>query len=127
MDDKRAAQVLTAHADGLRGRPEAMQQMTLTDAERRQLTPLFQLAERLHQAMQPIQPSADFVRSLGQELVDSARHQVTLARRLRRGVWIGAAAVGSLLSIASLIGAIAFIIVRWRERAQAQTVQASTG
>jgi hypothetical protein len=125
MDDKRAAQVLTAHADGLRGQPEAMQQITLTDAERRQLTPLFQLAERLHRAMQPVQPSGDFVRSLGQELVDSAKHQVTLARRLRRGVWIGAAAIGSLLSIASLIGAIAFIIVRWRERAQA--AQAPTG
>ena len=127
MNDKRAAQALMAHADGLRGQPEAMQQIKLTVAERRQLTPLFQLAERLHQAMPPIQPSADFVRGLGQELVDSARHQVTLARRLRRSVWIGAAAVGSLLSIASLIGAIAFIIVRWRERAQAQAAQAPTG
>ena len=127
MEDKHVVELISAHADGLIGRPEARQQVTMTDEESRQMTPLFQLAERLHQAMQPVQPSADFVRGLGQELVDSARHQLTLARRLRRGVWIGAAAVGSLLSIASLIGAIAFIIVRWRERAQAQAAQAPTG
>jgi hypothetical protein len=126
MNNKRVAQVLSAHANSLTGRPEAMQQINLTDAERDQLTPLFQLAERLHQNMQPVQPSAIFVRSLGQELANNAKHQVALTKRLRRSVLIGAAAVGSLVSIASLVGAIVFVIVRWRERAHTQTIQAPT-
>ena len=126
MNKKRVNQVLSAHANGLSGRPEVMQQINLTDAERDQLTPFFQLAERLHQNMQPVQPSSTFVRSLGHELVNNAKHQVALSKRLRKSVLIGAAAVGSLLSIASLVGAIVFVIVRWRERAHTQTIQAPT-
>lgn len=128
MNEKRVAQVLSVHADGLAGRPEAMQQINLTGAERDQLTHLFQLAERLHQNMRPVQPSAAFVRSLGKELVNNAKHQVALTKRLRRAVLIGAAAIGSLLSIASVVGAIVFVLVRWRERAHIRTIQqAATG
>lgn len=126
MNKKRMEKILSAHADSLAGRPKAMEQIDPTDAERNQLTPLFQLAERLNQSMQPVQPSAVFVRSLGQELVCNAKHQVVLAKRLRKSVLIGAAAVGSLLSIASLVGAIVFVIVRWRERANARAIQAPT-
>lgn len=127
MENKRVVELISAHADGLTGRPGATQQITMTDEEHRQMTPLFQLAEQLHQAMQPVQPSAAFVHSLGKELVDNARRQAALSRRLRRAVLIGAAAVGSLLSIASVVGAIIFVIVRWRERAHASTAQAPTG
>ncbi len=126
MNKKRVSQALSAHANGLAGRPGTVQQMNLTNAERAQLTPLFQLAERLHQNMQPVQPSATFVRSLGQELVNNAKHQVVLTKRMRKSVLIGAAAVGSLVSIASLVGAIVYVIVRWRERAHTQTIQAPT-
>ncbi|MEE8392029.1 MAG: hypothetical protein V3S14_14705, partial [Anaerolineae bacterium] len=73
MNKKRAAQVLSAHADELAGRTETMRQINLTDAEHDQLTSLFQLAERLHQNMQAVQPSAAFVHSLGQELVSNAK------------------------------------------------------
>ena len=124
MNKKRVDKILSAHADGLTGRLEAMGQINPTDAERDQLTPLLQLAERLHRNMQPVQPSAAFVRSLGQELMNNARHQVVLTKRLRKSVLIGAAAIGSLLSIASLVGAIVFVIVRWRERAHARAIQA---
>jgi hypothetical protein len=127
MDEKRVIEALSVHADELIGRPEATEQISLTDEERCQLTPLFQLAQRLHRNMQPVYPSAAFVRNLGQELVDTARRQVALTKRLRRAVLIGAAALGSLLSIASVVGAIVFVIVRWRERMQAQTVHAPTG
>jgi hypothetical protein len=126
MNKKRMDKILSAHADRLAGKPKAMEQINPTDAERNQLTPLFQLAERLHQNMQPVQPSAAFVRSLGQELVSNAKHQVVLTKRLRKSVLIGAAAIGSLLSIASLVGAIVFVIVRWRERANARAIQAPT-
>jgi hypothetical protein len=127
MDKKRAAEVLSAHAEELLGRPQAMRQVSPTREEISQLTPLFQIAKQVHKTMQPVQPSAVFVHNLGQELIDGAKHQLALTKRLRRAVLIGAAAVGSLLSIASVIGAIVFLIVRLRERAQARAVQATAG
>ncbi|MCP4537567.1 MAG: hypothetical protein GY832_10505 [Chloroflexi bacterium] len=126
MRKKRVKQVLSVHANGLTNKPQAQQQISLTDIEHNQLTPLFQLAERLHQNMQPVQPSTAFVRTLGQELANNAKHQVTLTKRFRKSVLIGAAAVGSLVSIASLVGAIVYVIVRWREQAHTQTIQAPT-
>jgi hypothetical protein len=127
MDEKRLAEVSAAHAEGLIGYPEAMQHIHITDEERSRLAALFELAERLQQSMQPVQPSAAFVRSLGQELVASAKRQITLTKRLRRGALIGAAALGSLLSIASVVGAIVFVVARLRARAQTRAIHASTG
>jgi len=126
MNKKRAAEALSIHADRLIGKPQSKRQINLTDAERNQLTPLFQLAERLQQSASPMQPSPAFVRSLGKELAGSAKHQITLTKRLRKTVLIGAAAVGSLVSIASVVGAIVFMIVRWRERMQTRAIQATT-
>lgn len=127
MNKNRVVQVLAAHAEELTGRPESMHQIGITDKERNRLAPLFQLAEQLHKSMQPVQPSAAFVRNLGKELVDSAKRQVALKKRLRRVAVIGAAAVGSLVSIASVVGAIVFVIARLRARAQARVLQAPTG
>jgi hypothetical protein len=127
MDNKRATEVLSAHAEELLGRPQAMRQASPTSEEISQLAPLFQIAEQVYKTMQPVQPSAVFVHNLGQELIDGAKRQVALTKRLRRTVLIGAAAVGSLLSIASVIGAVVFVIVRLRERAQARTLQATPG
>jgi hypothetical protein len=127
MDEKRATEVLSAHAEELLGRPQAMRQASPTSQEISQLAPLFQLAEQVYRTMRPVQPSAVFVHSLGQELMDGAKRQVVLTKRLRRGVLIGAAAVGSLLSIASVIGAIIFVVVRLRERAQTRAIQATPG
>lgn len=124
MNERRTTEVLAAHAEELTGRSEAMRQIGITDEERNGLAPLFQLAEQLQQTLQPVQPSAAFVRSLGRELVNSAGQQVALTKRLRRGVMIGAAALGSLLSIASLVGAVVFVVVRLRARTQAQTAHA---
>ena len=125
--EKRAVEAMSIHADGLIGKATGSQQFDLMSAEHSQLMPLFHLAERLHQNMPSVQPSPAFVRSLGKELADNARHQVVLTRRLRRAVLIGAAAVGSLVSIASLVGAAVFVIVRWRERAQARSIQVAGG
>ena len=125
MDKKRATEVLSAHAEELLGRPQALRQTSPTREEIGQLTPLFQIAEHVHETMRPVQPSAAFVHSLGQELMDGAKRQMALTKRLRKTVLIGAAAVGSLLSIASVIEAVVFLIVRLRERAQARAVQAT--
>lgn len=127
MDEKRVTRVLAAHADELIGQPEAGQQIGITGEERDRLAPLFQLAERLQQDMQPVRPSAAFVRSLGKELANSAKRQVALAKRTRRGVLIGAAAVGSLVSIASVVGAIVYLVARLRARAQAHSAHAPMG
>ena len=127
MNRKRVTEVLTAHADGLTGQSEALRQINVTDEERTRLVPLFQLASRLQQSLQPVQPSAAFVRSLGKELVDNAKRQVALTKRIRRAVLIGVAALGSILSIASVVGAIVFVVVRLRARAQARAIQAPTG
>jgi hypothetical protein len=127
MNRKRAAEILAAHAEGLIGYPKVMRQIDTTDEEYTRLAPLLQLSERLQQNMQPVQPSAAFVRSLGQELVENAKRQITLTKRMRRTVLIGAAALGSLLSIASVAGAIVFVVARLRARARAQAAHASTG
>jgi len=119
MKEKRAIEILAAHADTLTGRPKAMQSLDVKDEEHTQLAPLFQLAERLHQSMQPVKPSADFVRSLRRELVENARRQIKLKKRMRRVMVIGAAALGSLVSIMSVVGAAIFVIKRLRARAQA--------
>lgn len=98
-----------------------MPPIALTDEEREELAPLFRLAEHLHHSMQPVQPSAAFVRTLGKELAQNAQRQVMLAKRMRKRLVIGAAAVSSLVSIASIVGTIVFIIVRWRARSHART------
>ena len=127
MNEKRADEILSAHVDRLTGHGEPTRQFDLSTEEQNRMAPLFQLAERLQQSMQPVQPSADFVRSLGKELVDHARRQVRVTKRLRRSALIGAAALGSLLSIASVVGAIVFVIARLRARAQARAMHAPTG
>ncbi len=127
MNEKRVVEVLTTHAEGLIGRQEALRQINMTDEERGRLAPLFQLADQLQQSMQPVRPSAAFVRSLGKELMDNAKRQIALTKRLRRAMLIGAAALGSLLSIASVVGAVMFVVARLRARAQTRAIHAPAG
>jgi len=116
MNQNQMIDILAAHADELAGRPGAVEGAGITVEEQGQLIPLFHIAERLQQSIRPVQPSTRFVRSLGKELVNSAQRQVVLAQRTRRGVLIGAAAVGSLVSIASIVGAIVYVVSRSRAR-----------
>ena len=127
MRKRRAAKVLIAHADELIGRPEAMHDLEVTDAERAQLAALFRVTDRLRDTMVPVSPSAAFVRSLGRELANTAKHQIAITRRMRRGVLIGAAAVGSLVSIASIVGAIVLVVMRLRARANARAAHMPMG
>ena len=89
--------------------------------------PLFELAERLQHSMAPVQPSAAFVRNLGKDLMGKARRQIAVTRRVRRIALIGAAALGSLLSIASVVGAIVFVMARLRARAQTRAFRVPAG
>ena len=127
MDEERASEVLATYVDGLINHTGAVHQVDMTDEENARLTRLFQMAERLQQSMRPVQPSADFVHGLGKDLVDRARRRIRLTKRLRRAALIGAATLGSLLSIASVVGAILFLVARLRARAQARAIRAPTG
>lgn len=127
MNEERMTEVLAAHADGLTGSPAAIQQVHMTNEERSRLAPLFELAERLQHSMPPVQPSAAFVQNLGKDLMHKARRQIALTKRVRRITLIGAAALGSLLSIASVVGAIVFVVARLRARAQTRTLRAPAG
>jgi len=69
-----------------------------------------ELVERIRQVLVPVEPSAAFVRSLGRELVEASRRQRQTARRLRRGLVIGAAALGSAVSA----GLVTLLLLRRR-------------
>lgn len=126
MNEKSILEALAAHAERLTGHTDDGQQTKLTDQEQEQLTPLFQLAEQLHASMPRVQPPATFVRSLRKEMMEQTARQFALKKRRRRTVVIGAATAGSLVSIASLVGAIAFVVARLRARAQAQAIPVQT-
>ncbi|MBN1956013.1 MAG: hypothetical protein JW900_13315 [Anaerolineae bacterium] len=72
---------------------------------------LVELTGRLERAMVPVEPSTAFVRSLGRELIAASRRSQRAARRLRYGLLIGAAALGSAASVA---GVVTFLLLRRR-------------
>jgi len=113
--DERAAEVLAVHADILNGVSDGP--LSLTPEEEADLQPLMEVAGRLKRVMVPVEPSTVFVRSLGRELVEAARRQQKVTRRLRRGLLIGAAALGSL---ASVVGVVALVLHRRRARTEPQ-------
>jgi hypothetical protein len=83
----------------------------LTPEEAARLRPL---VSQLRDTMTPVEPSAAFVRRLGQELREAARRQQAASRRFRRVVVIGAAALGSLLSV---LGVVTLLLRRRRAHA----------
>lgn len=119
MDEERMAEALSAYVDGL----SEHYGVELSVKDREQMAPLFRLADRLQRTMRPMEPSQPFVRSLRDELEKEAQRQIVLRKRKRRFAMIGAAAVGSVVSVASLVGAIV-VLVRWL-RTRTQTHQAS--
>jgi hypothetical protein len=75
-----------------------------------------ELTEWLRRAMVPVDPPAAFVRSLGRELVEASHRQRQAARRLRRGLIIGAAALGSAVSA----GLVTLLLLRRRSQTRSQ-------
>jgi len=119
LNEKRVVQALSAHADELCGQQGALRGVGVSSSEQRRLAPLLNLASRLSETMRPVEPSLAFVRSLGRELMRDAECQVEVSKKRRRSAVIGAAAVGSVLSVASVIGAIVYVNSRSRARAEA--------
>jgi len=124
MDEKKLVEALSAYTDNLTRSSDAPLPPALTDEERKELTPLFRLSQRLQQNMQLVHPSPSFVHSLRDELVKESRRRIALRERIRRIVMIGAAALGSILSIVSVVGGIV-LLVKWL-RARSSTPRAPT-
>lgn len=124
MSDNVVVEVLAAHADHLMGDgPESEDYLNLFPAYRAELTPLLGIAERVKTALVPVTPSPAFEAGLKQDLLEAAiqraeekeeKKRVSFLRR--RGVLIGAAAVGSALSVAGIIAA---LLLRQRAMARA--------
>jgi|YNPNPStandDraft_1061719.scaffolds.fasta_scaffold00812_16 hypothetical protein len=116
MKRRELAEILFTYA-GERGHRDVAEYLPLAGQEAAGLKPWIQVIERINASMTPVQPSAAFVQSLGRELRRRAGQQIAQRARLQRTLLIGAA-VGSIVSVASVAGAIAFVLLRRRGRAQ---------
>ena len=124
MSDNVVVEVLAAHADHLMGDgPESEDYLNLFPAYRAELTTLLGIAERVKATLVPVTPSPAFEAGLKQDLLEAAiqreeekeeKKRVSFLRR--RGVLIGAAVVGSALSVAGIIAA---LLLRQRATARA--------
>jgi hypothetical protein len=113
MPSKHVKEFLAAQVDhlvGLRAGPPP----ALTQHERAQ--GLLELADHLQAILVPVQPSAQFRRRLHGELILAAQQrqvepETSRFRQHRKGILIGAAAIGS---VASVVGVIIAVVVRHR-------------
>jgi hypothetical protein len=112
METKQVREVLAAHADSLvdvRDGPPAG--FTRND----RIQGLLDLAEQLQGILVPVAPDAQYRRRLhGELLLEAQRRQaeseVSLFQQHRKGILIGAAAIGSVASVVGVV--IAFLLRR---------------
>jgi hypothetical protein len=110
MDTRQVRDILTAHGDQL-VEPKAGPSSELTRHERVQ--GLLDLAEQLQGILVPVEPDPYFRRRLHGELILEAQRrqaptEANLFQQHRKGILIGAAAVGSVASVVGV--AIAFLV-----------------
>jgi len=123
MTDMTVAEVLTAYTDDLnRGTAKREVYLGQVAAKQDELRALLDLAEQLKWILVPIQPSPVFVANLARQLSAASAGRVTHALRDHwREIVLGAAAVGSALSV---VGLVAYLV---RQRGQVKAPIASTG
>jgi hypothetical protein len=110
MDSRKVRELLASHADQLVG-GEATPPSGMTRHDRVQ--GLLDLAEQLHGILVPVEPDTHFRRRLhGDLILEAQRRQAqpapSLFQQHRKGILIGAAAIGSVASVAGVI--IAFVL-----------------
>jgi hypothetical protein len=115
MDTRQVREILAAHADQLVD-PNGGPSPGLTRHERVQ--GLLDLAEQLQGILVPVAPDAHFRRRLHGELILEAQHRQAqpeggLLQQHRKGILLGAAAVGS---VASVVGVAVAFVIRHRHR-----------
>ena len=110
MDKRQVSDILMAHADWLVD-PTAGAPPPFTRNDRVQ--GLLDLAEQLQGILVPVEPESQFRRRLHGELILQGQHrqaepEVNLFWQHRKGILIGAAAIGSVVSVVGVV--IAFFL-----------------
>ena len=114
MNRTEVIEILAAHADQMDS-PADPPSGVLTRNDRVQ--GLLDLAEQLQGILVPVEPDPDFRRRLHGELILEAQRLQTepvpsLFRQHRKGIILGAAAVGS---VASVVGVVVAFVLRYRQ------------
>jgi hypothetical protein len=117
MKKRELASAIAAHADQLM---ESNTTPYRTGVRNTQVQGLLDLAEQLQGVLVPVKPDVDFRRRLhGELLLEAQRRQaepeLNLFQQHRKGILIGAAAIGSVASVAGVI--IALVLRRRHTRA----------
>lgn len=119
MNAKLAAEILAAHADGLRREEDhAEDYLKLFPENRDELDPLLRLAVEVREVLMPSRPSPAFTQALRRELLQAARRTLAgppPARPVWRGLVLRLAALGSALSVVGLVG---YLLALRRARSQ---------
>jgi hypothetical protein len=122
MADRELIEILATHADKLNmGTDEEAEYLTTLPEHQDTLQPLLALARRVKDALAPVEPDSAFRENLRLSLLAAARQRlasrpsfwaegstksqrpVHLFRRHRREILIGAAALGSVVSVAGIV------------------------
>jgi len=117
MQRREIREILAAHAD----KPDGLQGWGFSPSD--QVRGLLDLAEQLRGILVPVEAGANFRRRLHGELVLEAQRrqaqpQASLFRQHRKGILIGAAAVGS---VASVVGVVLAFVLRYRHGRMTRT------
>jgi hypothetical protein len=125
MEGKVLAEILAAHADQLKkGQGKGNDYLAMFPDYQEELKPLLETAEKVKQVLKPVEPAPAFCQSLHDDLLAARQRRLAegvpqLARSHTKQILVGAAAVGSVVSLA---GALAYLI---HSRAAAETQSAS--
>jgi len=126
MEDKVLAEILSAHADQLkRGRGKESDYLAMFPDYQEELRPLLGMAERIKGVLEPVEPTPEFCQSLYEDLLVAGHGRPDegvpqLATSHRKQIFIRAAAVGSVVSLAG-----ALYLMRSRADAEAQSGSAA--
>jgi hypothetical protein len=120
----RKADALAECGNGPLSEAEAAQAAFVGDEQRQELAELLLVGQRLRYAMRPVEPPPQFVASLRSELLREAPGRKTSTRNARRSALVAAATVGSIVSVASVVGAIVFVVTRRRARLDTRPARA---
>jgi len=117
MDERTIEEILSEQADLL---IQGQRESAALPVNANELATLMRLAEQIQRALAPVEPSPVFVSHLGKRLIstmtDGSRK---MGRRARRAILIVAAALGSVVSVASAVGVVIYLI-RHRKRLSVQ-------
>ena len=116
MADRQLIEILATHADKLNvGTGEEVVYLATLPEHQDTLQPLLSLARKVKDALAPVEPDPAFRENLRLGLLAAARQQlasrlssksqrpVHLFRRHRKEILIGAAALGSVVSVAGIV------------------------